>query len=149
MKPSDKKMKPLTDKKPDWQELYVLTEHWRSDLEFYKDDLLFLHHLVDKYFIWITKSENLEMVKEIMLQIRGLENQCRELMAGVKEHMHNLAQFANESAKQSLPKITEDHVVLETSIYNFVKDFRANRKEVFRITEYVIDSEELTNLMRS
>ena len=149
MKLSDKKMNPYNDKQPDWQELYVLTEHWRSDLEFYKDDLLFLHHLVDKYFIWITKSENLELVKEIMVQIQSLEKQCRSLMEGVKEHMHNLAQLANESNKQSLSEITDEHVVLETTIYNFVKDFRANRKEVFRITEYIIDSEELTNILRS
>ena len=64
MKLSDKKTKPYAGKQRDWQEMYVLSEHWRSDLEFYKDDLLFLHHLVDKYFIWITKSENLELVKK-------------------------------------------------------------------------------------
>ena len=149
MKLTDKKMKPVVDKKPDWQEMYVLSEHWSSDLEFYKDDLRFLHHLVDKYFIWITKSENLEMVKEIMIQIRSLEKQCHDLIAGVKAHMHHLAKFANESEEPSLSKVTEEHVVLETAIYNFVKDFRANRKEVFRITEYVIDTEELTDLLRS
>ncbi len=48
-----------------WQELYVLTEHWKSDLLFYKDDLKFLHHLLDKYFIWITKTENLKAVQTI------------------------------------------------------------------------------------
>ena len=149
MKPSDNKMKLQTDKKPDWQELYVLTEHWRSDLEFYKDDMRFLHHLVDKYFIWITKSENLEMVKEIMLQILSLEKQCQELTDAVKEHMHNLAQFADESNDQKISNISDQHIVLETSIYNFVKDFRANRKEVFRITEYIMDSEELSNILRS
>ena len=89
------------------------------------------------------------MVKEIMIQIQSLEKQCRDLLDGIKEHMHNLAQFANESNKHSLSKITEEHIVLETTIYNFVKDFRANRKEVFRITEYIIDSEELSNIFRS
>ncbi|MFK5973327.1 MAG: hypothetical protein QM485_08600 [Flavobacteriaceae bacterium] len=44
------------------QELYVLTNHWKSDLLFYKDDLIFLHHLIDKYFIWITKKDNLTKV---------------------------------------------------------------------------------------
>ena len=48
-----------------WQELYVLTDHWKSDLAFYKDDLRFLHHLIDKYIIWITKDENLNMVQDI------------------------------------------------------------------------------------
>ena len=40
------------------KELYILTKHWKSDLEFYKDDLRFLHNLVDKYLIWITKKES-------------------------------------------------------------------------------------------
>ncbi len=48
-----------------WQELYILTDHWKSDLEFYKDDLRFLHHLIDKYIIWITKDDNLNLVKNI------------------------------------------------------------------------------------
>ena len=48
-----------------WQELYILTDHWKSDLDFYKDDLRFLHHLIDKYIIWITKDDNLNMVKDI------------------------------------------------------------------------------------
>lgn len=29
----------------EYQQLYILTEHWESDLQFYKDDLQFLHHL--------------------------------------------------------------------------------------------------------
>ena len=47
-----------------WDELYVLTEHWRSDFQFYKDDLRFLHHLIDKYFMWITKPENFDLVED-------------------------------------------------------------------------------------
>ncbi len=37
----------------DWQPLYVLTEHWKSDLSFYAEDLKFLAHLIDNYFMWI------------------------------------------------------------------------------------------------
>ena len=32
-----------------WEQLYVLTEHWKSDLVFYHKDLRFLHLLIDKY----------------------------------------------------------------------------------------------------
>ena len=149
MKTTDKLISTQKSKMPDWQELYVLTEHWRSDLEFYRDDLRFLHHLVDKYFIWITKSENLEMVKEIMVQTYDLENRCQSLMDQIKAHMHSLSVHAESPTDKSLTRVTEEHLLLETSIYNFVKEFRANRKEVFRITEYIIDSEELTSLLRS
>jgi hypothetical protein len=134
---------------PKWQELYVLTEHWQSDLEFYKDDLRFLHHLVDKYVIWITKSENLELVKEIMLSVYDLKKRCLKLITGVADHKHNLAGLEKDATQERWEKVKSDHGEIEVGIYNFVKEFRANRKEVFRITEYVIDSEELTNLLKA
>ena len=62
--------------KANWQELYILSKHWKSDLEFFKDDLRFLHHLVDKYIIWITKKENLEMVTAIQKKEHDLGIQC-------------------------------------------------------------------------
>lgn len=132
---------------PRWQELYVLTEHWQSDLEFYKDDLRFLHHLIDKYVIWITKSENLEMVKELMLQVYDLKRRCFKMIEQISEHKHNLASLEKDATLEQWELVKESHGIMETGIYKFVKEFRANRKEVFRITEYVIDSEELTNLL--
>ena len=41
-----------------------------------------------------------------------------------------------------------DHQRLETQMAQFVKDFRENRKEVFRITEYIVDSEQLSGILR-
>ncbi len=149
MKTSDKQVKEVHRNTPGWQELYVLTEHWQSDLEFYKDDLRFLHHLVDKYFIWITKSENLEIVKEIVLQVTDLQKRCENLIEKVLNHRHDLTYFENNSEESKWQQALEQHEELEKEIYSFVKEFRTNRKEVFRITEYVIDSEQLTDLIRS
>lgn len=132
-----------------WGEMYILTEHWESDLKFYRDDLRFLHHLVDKYFIWITKSENLELVRELMLQVLQLEKDCKKLMARVQEHKSELSKFSMKTNVISLEDSVEHHRELRNSISEFVKGFRANRIEVFRITEYVIDSEELSDLMKS
>ncbi len=149
MKTSDKKVSDILSNETEWQKFYVLTEHWQSDLEFYKDDLRFLHHLVDKYFIWITKSENLEMVREILLQVNDLQKRCESLIKKVLDHRHDLTYFENKTDASRWQQTLEQHEEMEKEIYTFVKEFRANRKEVFRITEYVIDSEQLSDLIRS
>jgi len=41
-----------------WQDLYARTEHWKSDIEFYRDESRFLRTLIDKYFIWLIKDGN-------------------------------------------------------------------------------------------
>jgi hypothetical protein len=47
------------------QQLYILAEHWKSDLEFYKDDLRFLHHLIDEYFVWFAHREHLNEMRNL------------------------------------------------------------------------------------
>ena len=132
-----------------WDELYVLSEHWRSDLCFYRDDLKFLHHLVDRYLIWITKKENLDAVQGIMQKLLALEKECLQLLDRTGLHMIQLGkQASNETENFLSESARDDHLELEAQLARFVKDFRENRKEVFRITEYVIDSEQLSNILR-
>ncbi|MCM4164500.1 MULTISPECIES: hypothetical protein [unclassified Arenibacter] len=130
-----------------WPELYVLTEHWKSDLEFYADDLRFLHHLVDKYFMWITKPENLDMVKELKVGLFHLKNKCHDLLEKVQRHRIQLGEMVADYNKSDANLIRTEHEHLEEEVAKFVTLFRSNRKEVFAITEFIIDSEKLVNLM--
>lgn len=132
-----------------WQELYILTDHWKSDLDFYKDDLRFLHHLIDKYFIWITKDDNLKMVKDIEKNLFEIKKKSVDLMEELIIHQGNLGLMVENPVQSSNPQFLKDHEILEEKVANFVKLFRSNRKEVFNITEYIIDSEELPNILKS
>lgn len=132
-----------------WQELYILTDHWKSDLNFYKDDLRFLHHLIDKYIIWITKDDNLNLVKNIQKNLFEIRNKSMDLMKEVTTHQGNLGLMVENPVQSSNPQFIDDHEDLEDKMSKFVKLFRSNRKEVFSITEYIIDSEELPNILKN
>lgn len=131
-----------------WDELYVLTEHWTSDLEFYRDDLRFLHHLIEKYFMWISTSENIEMVKELKKTLYDLKLKVLDLIQKVQKHRIRLGQMVSSFAKKDAGIIKTEHEHLEEEMSALVKSFRSNRKEVFKITEYIIDSEHLEHLMQ-
>jgi hypothetical protein len=132
-----------------WDELYVLTQHWKSDLEFYRDDLHFLHNLVDKYFMWLTKTENLLSVKELKRGLANLKNQNADLLAKVGQHAIQLGNLIENIKKAHAGIVVTEHEHLEEEMAAFVKSFRKNRKEVFKITEYVIDGEKLADIMGS
>ena len=127
----------------DWQQLYLLAENWKSELEFYNDDLKFLHHLIDKYFMWISKKENIDLVREIEVGLLEMDNQCGALLNRVNKHLHHLAELIDNPFAYDSHKFRTEHGQLEDELTKFVKDFRKNRKEVFAITEYVIDGEEI------
>lgn len=132
-----------------WDELYVLTEHWKSDIEFYRDDLRFLHHLIEKYFIWITKPENLELVKELQQGLFGLNKKSDDLREKTGKHLIQLGKLVENPNSGNAGVIKTEHEHLEEEIADFVKEFRRNRKEVFVLTEYIIDSEDLVRMMES
>ena len=146
---SNKSIQQNTIGEVNWQELYILTDHWKSDLNFYKDDLRFLHHLIDKYIIWITKDDNLNMVNDIKKNLFEIRKKSMDLMKEVTTHQRNLGLMVENPVQSSNPQFIEDHEALEDKTSKFVKLFRSNRKEDFNITEYIIDSEELPNILKS
>lgn len=126
-----------------WQQLYVLTEHWKSDLSFYEGDLKFLHHLIDKYFMWISKKEHIDMVREIEVNLLATDEQCESMLNRVNENLHHLASLIDNSFANDSNEFRIEHANLEDDITTFVKTFRSNRKEIFTVTNYLMDTEEL------
>jgi hypothetical protein len=88
------------------------------------------------------------MVKEIEKNLFELRKKSTDLIQNVITHQGNLALILENPIHSPNPQFLKDHEELEDKISKFVKLFRSNRKEVFKITEYVIDSEELPNVLR-
>ena len=147
---SDIRSRPKGDfiQEADWQKLYILTEHWKSDLEFYNDDLKFLYHLIDKYFMWISKKENIDIVREIEVGLLEMDSQSSMLIQEVNKHLHHLAELIDNPFAYDSHKFRAEHENLEDELVTFVKDFKKNRKEVFTITEHVIDGEEIVRRLQ-
>ena len=132
-----------------WDELYVLTKYWNSDLEFYRDDLRFLHRLIDKYFVWIVKTENLERVNKLKKELSDLKKKGKDLLAKVGKHSIQLGYLVEEPNKPDAGIVITEHEHLEEEMSQFVQSFRENRRDVFAITEYIIDSEKLASLVET
>lgn len=125
-----------------WEELYILTKHWKSDLLFYRDDLNFLDNLIDKYIIWISKKEDMEAVRKIDNSILETAKKCTDLLHKVDKHLTHLVNLIENPFKHDAHQFRAEHQQLEDDITNFVKLFRNNRKEVFEVTKLVIESDE-------
>ncbi|HEA19798.1 hypothetical protein LCGC14_2075710 [marine sediment metagenome] len=131
-----------------WQELYTLTVHWKSDLLFYKDDLKFLRHLVDKYFIWVKNQDNLDGVQKVGEAILKDIRECDQLLRRVSKHLSHLARIIDEPFKNDSQLFRKEHAELEDDIARFIKNVRKERKHLFKITEHVMDKEKLEHHLK-
>jgi hypothetical protein len=48
-----------------WQELHALATHWKSDMNFFEDELRFIDLLIDKYFRALIEQENIAKLKVV------------------------------------------------------------------------------------
>lgn len=127
------------------EQLYALTKHWNSDLYFFKDDLNFLHKLLDSYFIWIDKDENYIIASKMKNELLKLRERCEDLLDRTDKHRQQIGKMILEKIKDSRVFRLE-HENLEDEIASFVKAFRLNRLELFKVTEYIKDTDKLPEI---
>lgn len=125
----------------EYQQLYILTEHWLSDLQFYKGELKFLNHLFDKYFIMIVHKENLDEIRELASYLSNVSEQCDILIERTTEHLHHLSELIDDPFKYDSNKFRNEHENLENKMAALVKQFREVKTEVFTVSEDVIEKE--------
>lgn len=128
-----------------WEQLYLLTKHWESDLKFFRDDLNFLNKLIDKYFIWIDSEESINEVSRIRSELQEIRSRCEDLLHKTQKHRAQLGvMMEKENDDSRIFRLEHEH--LENEVTDFVKSFRNNRKEIFKITEYLKDTEDFSGI---
>ncbi|MBT8239473.1 MAG: hypothetical protein KJN65_12570, partial [Croceitalea sp.] len=93
-----------------------------------------------------TKEENLELVKGLQKSLHELKLVVESLLEQIAEHQKNLGLLVTLANMYKEKEAIQTHAQLEEGFATFVKDFRENRKELFRLSDYIIDSEEMANI---
>lgn len=139
--------RPETDfiRKADWEELFILSRHLKRDVEFYLEDLSFLNRLINKYSIWVSEDENAEDVNKIQFDLHKLIKKGKSLVERLQDHMHRLTDIMMKKGNSDPDDLRKRHEAMEKEMSQFLNAYRRNRKEVFRISEKVIGSENLSD----
>mgnify|MGYP006987950815 CR=1 FL=1 len=127
----------------EWKQLYALTEHWQSDLLFHQDEIKFLYHLVNKYVMWLTRYEEVEMVRKIRKLLAEIRSECHKLLGKVETHLGHLSDLMENPFAHDSQTFRREHEELEEEIAMFAKHFRHAKKETFKTTEHLMDSVEV------
>ena len=130
-----------------WEELYALAKHWQSDMAFYHDEMRFLRNLIDRYFIWMIKDDNINKVQTIINKLIKLEKRQDAIIEKIHLHLSHLQELIKKTSILDELRFRNEHMGLEDDMVNYMKAFNEIKKEVFTITEMVMDSERLQHLI--
>jgi hypothetical protein len=131
----------------EWQELHVLTSHWQSDMAFFEDELRFIDVLLDKYFNALIDPENMDSTKSIAAKLSNLKSSREMMTSRIAEHLHHIKALMTNSASQDAEAFREEHARLHDELTDFVKTFRAVKRDIFELTERIARTEKLKHLI--
>ncbi|MGA9324654.1 MAG: hypothetical protein WBV47_01290, partial [Salegentibacter sp.] len=81
--------------------------------------------------------------------VQKMKDKCRDLLEKVSSHLNRVGNFVEKPEPEEDRLFRIEHEHLEDEIADFVKAFRKNRRDVFEITEHVVDSEKLIGLLEN
>ena len=132
---------------PNTDSLYIITEHWLSDVKFYRDELAFLKKLTDTYFIWLEDNKNIERTHAVRKHLADLDDLMEVMEELIGNQLRLGADLKRNPTAHEQSKFEEEHRSLEDQIANVTKLVRALKTETFRITEAVAESEKLQSFI--
>ncbi len=123
-----------------WAALFVLAEHWQSDVLFFTDELRFLRSLVDKYFLWLIDENHIAATKKMAIKLGKTEKGRSLLDQSVRNHLKHLANLIENPFAHDAQSCKDEHAKLEAWLAEFSKEFREVKREIFHLTEQVMES---------
>lgn len=131
----------------EWKRLFVITEHWRSDMQFFAHELQFLRSLMDRHFAKLIKEEHIDSTKATVSKLGKLENRRSNCEQKIDRHYHHMTNLIEDPFPHDAQSYRDEHGRLEAAMADFVKDFRAIKMQVFHLAKQVMDEEKTSHLL--
>ena len=116
---------------------YVIAERWGSDLDFFKVEDNFYHHLLDKYVNSSSSTEHLEKLKKLGRELKILEEERLKVEILVGELLNRIALMADDKVPENLKEVETSHTTIELLMIDLIKKYRRFKRDLFNTVENI------------
>ncbi|UCE93605.1 MAG: hypothetical protein JSV73_12530 [Flavobacteriaceae bacterium] len=123
------------------KELYQLHEvaaNWLSEMEFMKDEQLFLEHLLSTHFLDLSSSKLYEPTRKLIRRLKEVEKLGVELVEKTKEHDENIALMIENKQASRTSKLLGEHDKIKIEYDNYTLKFRYVKKKIFALIKDIM-----------
>lgn len=134
-------------KEASWEELYHLTQHWQSEMEFYRDEIHFIYKLISKFFNRLLEQDDFRTLQLLIQKISDTEEEFDEVEDNILEHLKHFEALIRNEFTRDEQLFRSEHEELENRVASLTNYYRLIKKEVFTITEAVLKSDKMKHLL--
>jgi len=117
---------------------YVMATQWAADLEFFKIETAFFHHLLEDYQVYFSCGVCMEKLGSINQKLLKLEADQRDTENLLTSQLKQLELMAEDIIPEDTESLTAQQVRLENLTHNLLKEYQDVKKILFAQIEGVI-----------
>ena len=130
------------------EDMHSETVEWISELEFARDEQLFLNGLVKHYTLQLIGDKNYEKSKKIVGAILDSENELITLLKKIQLHENQLDILVDDVDQPKMEQAyKETHKELMVNMRVYLEQYRGLKKRLFKLISKVIRKEKQNRLL--
>jgi len=125
-----------------YRQYHAIARHWASDIDFFKIEMVFLHHLLDNYFICLSGPLYLEGLKKVGKKLLQLERDKYSADLHLIEHLKDLEGQTEDIVFERFESLGNQHEKMEFAMTHLTTTYREVKKELFLLVRQVINAQQ-------
>ncbi|MEL4457036.1 hypothetical protein [Lutimonas vermicola] len=111
---------------------------WISELEFMKDEQVFIEHLLSKHFLDLSSEKLYESTRKLIRKLKEVELSGEELLKRVRSHNEKIAAAIEKVKQNSERDLVKDHMSIGKDFENLTLNFRYVKKKIFTLIKKIM-----------
>jgi len=123
------------------QELYILSNHWMSDIHFEEDEIRFLKKIINNYLVPGLKSGQLNEIADFNKTLTRQDENIANLKNKIAGLLKFIGGLVNDSNAEIRIDLVEKFAALEAEMKTLFESVKQVKKSLFSFTEEVMKAE--------
>jgi hypothetical protein len=122
---------------------------WINELEFIKDEQIFLEHLLGSHFLELSTPELYEPTKKLIKNLKNIENKGNELKVTIKIHKKHIATLIESTGDTQKSESINEHIIIKKEFENYILNFKEVKKDIFDMIKEIMKKNKLKFLIKN
>lgn len=120
---------------------------WIKELEFIKDERIFLEHLLGSHFLALSTPKLYEPTKELIKELKKIENKGEELLVTIKIHKKRIVTLIESNGFMEKIEFKNEHYKIKYELVRDMINFKEIKMKIFDIIKEIMKKDKLKFLI--